>query len=134
MKNMKKILALALVIVSVLAIAIPAFAATSSVAKGKSKYMSYDISSSPSYGVSITGTKGDKLTVILSLNDLENPLSGGQANWKKSNSITLTVGTKDSCTIEPGSLFGFVDDRSDRARLTFSAASTNKGSISVTYP
>ena len=134
MKAIKKIFAVVLVLMSVMALAIPAMAGTSSVTKGKSKYKSYDIDSSPSYDISVSGTKGDVLTVTLSLNDLEKPNADGTPNWKKSNSIKLTIGTKNSCTISPGSLFGFVNGRSNRARLTFTASSSNKGTISVTYP
>lgn len=131
---MKKFIAMLLAIVMLMALSVSAMAATSQVAPKKTKFMSYDISSSPSYDVSITGTKGDKLTVVLSLNGLENPNADGTPNWKKSATKTLVVGGTSSATIKPTSTFSFVSGRSDRARLSFIAASTNSGTIKVTYP
>ena len=133
-----RILAIALVAMSVLAVAIPAMAGVSTVNSSKPKYKSYSISSSPSYNVTAYGTPGDRLTVCLDLNDLEHPISNGDANWKVSQSITLTISSDGAAqtTISPGSSFKYVSGRSDEARLRFKVPInyTNKGDITVYYP
>lgn len=131
---MKRFTAMLLAIVMLMALSVSALADTSEVAPGKTKFKSYDISSSPSYDVSITGATGDKMTIVLSLNDLEDPNPDGTPNWKKSATKILVVGGTSSATIKPTSDFYFVSGRSDRARLSFVAASGNSGTVEVTYP
>ena len=136
MKHMKKMLALVLVVMSVLAIAVPAMAASSTISPGASKYKSYSISSSPSYFVYLAGSVpiGMVCTVTLSLNDLNDPNPDGTPNWKKSAVVVLTKGIVNSATISPTSMFNFISGRSDMARLQFKAASSNTSNIIVYYP
>ena len=133
-----RILAIALVAMSIMAVDIPAMAGVSTVNSNNPKYKSYNISSSPSYDITAYGTPGDRLTVCLDLNDLEHPISNGNANWKVSKSITLTISSDGSAqtTISPGSSFKYVSGRSDKARLRFKVPTnySNKGDITVYYP
>ena len=131
-----RIIAIALVAMSIMAIATTAMAGSSVVNYKNVKYKSYDISSSPSYSITVYGTPGDKLTIKLDLNDLEHPLTNGYANWKYSNSVTVTIHSDGAATatISPGSSFQYVSGRSDRARLRFIAPKTNSDDVTVFYP
>ena len=102
MKNMKKLLplALALVIVSVLAIAIPAFAATTSLSAAPGKYttsIKYVAGSSVSASARMA-TTGSNNVVTVELHawdtdevDPDQPTSGGR--WMLRRSVTLTNST-----------------------------------------
>lgn len=132
MKNMIKFLALALVIVSVLAISAPALAATETLSPGSSVKYLYDITSAPSYNCSLkSGTpSGYYATFTLNYNDL----TVSPTTWKKSNSITLTSGTNPVGTLkQDANVFKFVSGRTDRAQVVVRAGSVNGGNITVSF-
>ena len=134
---MKRLSIMVLTLVCILAICVTAQADSSTLNPGQTKYKWYSISSSPSYTVSLANnvSTGMRCNVTLSLNDLQNPLPGGKANWKYSSSVTLIKdGSNYSKTIRPGSAFAYVSGRSNQARLTLTASSGNSSVIVVIYP
>lgn len=134
--NMKKLVALFAVALMV-GMSTAAFADSSKIEPGKTKYKTYSITASPAYTVSLASnvSTGMRCKVSLSLNDLYNPRPDNNPNWKYSSSVTLV---KDNAnytkTIKPGKSFKYVSNRSDKARLSFFAPKTNSSVIVIIYP
>lgn len=126
---MKKIIALALLVVSLLSISIPAFAGELTVGSGGSDKFLYDISgrtTAPSFSVRPINTAANHTAnVKLNFNDLT-----VAANYfKVSNTIGLSGSTTEKILRE-SSTFRFVPGRSDKAQIEL--ISTN-GSFSIRF-
>ena len=133
----KRLIALSLVIVSIMSVSAIALADSVVLSPGQTDKMLYNISSAPSYYVYLaSGTPtGYRVTVQLNLNDLYDLDSNGNPEWKKSDSETLTMGTRNAAILTPNaSLFNFVSGRSNKAQLKIMASSQNSGNIQVFFP
>lgn len=129
MKNVKKLFALALVVMSVMAIAIPAMAAELSVVDGGSGKYLFDISgrtTAPTFSVRPINTPANHTAnVRLNYNDL----TISPTYFKFSNSIGLS-GSMNEQTLRESSNFRFVQGRSDRAQIQLVSTS---GSFSIRF-
>lgn len=157
--NCKKIVAFILLVMLVMTSYITAFADTSSVKMGETKYKTYNnLTSAPTYRVTIVGQPYQQLSVKLSFWDKETedalikkydtwanvPKDKKNTPWKKSNlkTVTFTLNNQKSYIINmsAGKDFGFKKGRTTKARLSFTAKKTDKTKlgyndpIKVTYP
>ena len=128
MKNMNKLLALALVIVSVFSITIPAMAGELSVAnKGTAKYL-YNIenrTTAPTFSIRTIDTPvGNTGNVQLNYNDL----NVSATYFKKSNVIGVNGGMTEKTLKQKD--FSFVAGRTTRAQLVLT--STN-GAVAIRF-
>ena len=133
-KKMKKVVSLVLVVLLIMSVSASALAGTASIAPGKSRYKTYNISSSPVYNLTAAGRAGDKITVRLDLYDNTVNSTNENAHWKKSYQGTFTINSGATYFVIKPKDFKFVKGRTPKARLKFSAPSGNKGSVDVIYP
>lgn len=113
---MKKIIALALLVVSLLSLSIPAFAGELTVGSGGTGKYLYDISgrtTAPSFSVRPINTAANH-TANVKLN--YNDLTVSATYFKVSNTIGLS-GSMTEKTLRESSLFRFVPGRSDKAQI-----------------
>ena len=158
--NCKKIVVFVLFVMLITIFCFTAFADTSSVKMGQTKYKTYNnLKKAPTYQLKIVGQPYQKFTVILSFWDKNEekelikkyktwekvPKSKKNSPWKRSNtkSVTFSLTQQKSyiISISQTSAFKFVnEERTPKARLTFIAEKTDKTKIGfndpiqVTYP
>ena len=80
------------------------------------------------------GRAGDKITVRLDLYDNTVNSTNENAHWKKSYQGTFTINSGATYFVIKPRDFKFVKGRTPKARLKFSAPSSNRGSVDVIYP
>lgn len=129
MKHLKKILAIVLVVMSVMAITVPSLAAEMTVSDGGTNKYLFDISgrsTAPTFSIRPINT--DPLhtaTVKLNYNDL----TVSPTYFKFSNSMGLS-GSMTEKTLTESSNFRFVQGRSDRAQIQLVS---NYGSFTIRF-
>ncbi len=125
MKNMKKLLVLALVIVSVLAISVPALAASIDAVPGAKRTgsaVTFSAGSDVSASVSATLQSGDIIRIFL---DVYNP---ERSTWVERDVIKFQSAGSNS-----GTLSYSLDSNETQARIRTYGYEANSGTISVTY-
>ena len=153
--NCKKIVAFILCAMLISTFCVTAFAATSSLEIGQTKYKTYNITSAPTYKIRVAGKSFQKIKITLSYWDKEVedqlikkykkwekvPKEKKNTVWKISSSKTVTLSRDTQVAqiiVSQGKDFKFVKGRTPKARLSFTAGrtvkSTSNDPMSVTYP